>query len=301
MRVEGAMVVVVVACLGLLLVVVIVVVIMTGLGMVIVAVVMPGLFGMLVVAVIMTVLVVERDRVDPFGRHHPDTAEIRSVDQTGQPALELQPVDDKDLRFADGPRVGGGRLVDMRVAIRADERRDGDVLAADALHHVAEDREGGNHRGRLVGLCGGRSGERHGEEGGGGHQKRSAGGHGNSQHFVHAIGLPSAVRLRDGGAGRPAWRDRPTGPKTSDSAQARPATPPSACRAPPAAIQIGAGPGSGRRFRHRLSHFARRRSNVITFYIASYKHRWIDGHDAIHRMTFNTSSAISSVRRTNWA
>ena len=221
MRVESAMVMVVVACLGMRLVVMVVimivhrclgmllaVVIMTGFGLVIVVIVimvMPGLFGAhFEVAVI--VLVVERDRLDAVGRHHPDTAEVRSVDQTIQPALELQPVDDNDLRFADGPRVGRGRLVDMRITVGADERRDGDVLSADALHHVAEDREGGDHRDRSVGLCDRRSGDRHGEEGGGGCQKRSAGEHRNSFQ---------ASRWRRG-RGRPARP--PTGPKTSDSA-----------------------------------------------------------------------------------
>ena len=198
-------------CLGMLIVVVVVImVIMTGLGMLIVMIVMPGLFGVGFVAaaviVLVVVLVVERDRLDAFGRHHAHAVEVGGVDQTVEPAFELQPVDHKDLRFADGSRIGRGRLVDMRVPVRADERRDGDVLAADALYHVAEDREGGDHRGRPMGLCDGRSGERQGEEGGGGRQKRSAGGHGNSFQ---------ASRWRRGKA-RPARP--PTGPKTSDSA-----------------------------------------------------------------------------------
>ena len=118
------------------------------------------------------------DRLDAVGRHHPDTAEVRSLDQTVQPAFELQPVDDKNPRFADGLRIGRGRLVSMRVSIGADERRDRDVLAANSVHHVAEDREGGDHRNRFVGPCIGRRAERQGEYGDGGIQKRSAGEHG---------------------------------------------------------------------------------------------------------------------------
>ena len=185
-------------------------VVMVALGVfVVVVVVVP--FGVLVAVTVVVmvplgVIVVERDRLDAFGRHRAYAAEVRGVDQPVQPAFELQPVDDQDLRFADGPRVGRGRLVDMRIAVGADERRDGDVLSADPLHHVAEDREGGDHRDRFAGLRDGRRGERQGEDGGGGCQKRSAGGHRNSFQ---------ASRWRRGKA-RPARP--PTGPKTSDSA-----------------------------------------------------------------------------------
>ena len=77
------------------------------------------------------------DRRNPVGRHDAETAEIGSVDQPVQPAFELQAVHDEDLRLAHGSRGGRGRLVDMRVAVGADEGRDGDLVAADALHHVA--------------------------------------------------------------------------------------------------------------------------------------------------------------------
>ena len=106
-------------------------------------------------------------RLDAVGRHHLDTAEVRSLDQAIQPAFKLQPVDDKDLRLADGARIGRGRLVHMRIPVGTDERRDRDVLAADLLHHVAEDREGGDHRDQPVGLCEGRSSEHQGDDGGG--------------------------------------------------------------------------------------------------------------------------------------
>ena len=164
------------------LVVFAVIVVLVVLGMAVAfAIVVLGVFAVVVVFV---VLVLECDRLDAVGRHHADAAEVRSVDQAVQPALELQPVDHQDLRFADGSRIGRGRPVDMRIPVGADERREGDMLSADPLHHVAEDREGGDHRDRFAGLRGrrrgGRQGERQGEDGGGGCQERSAGGHRNS-------------------------------------------------------------------------------------------------------------------------
>ena len=111
-RVESPMVMVVVVCLGMRRVIMVVrrcfsmglaVVIMPGLGLVIVTMAMPRLFGAdFEVAVI--VLVVECDRLDPFGRHHARAIELGGVDQPIQPTLELQPVEHKDLRFADGAR-----------------------------------------------------------------------------------------------------------------------------------------------------------------------------------------------------
>ena len=252
MRVESAMVMVVVACLGMRLVIVVVVmivhrrlgmlfvvvvmivhrclgmllvlIIMIGLGVVIVIVVMPGLLGMLFVVVIVTVLVVERDRLDAVGRHHAHAIEIRSVDQTVEPTFELQPVDDKDRRSTDGPRVGGGRLVDMRIPVGADERRD----ERRARRRSASPCRRGPRRWRPPGsVCRPlRSPDRRATRRGG----RSR----TSEAFCgRAWELPTfcscdwspfysqASRWRRGKA-RPARP--PTGPKTSDSAQARPAT-----------------------------------------------------------------------------
>ena len=39
---------------------------------------------------------VKRDWLDAVGRHHQDAVEVRSLGQPLQPALELQPVDEKD-------------------------------------------------------------------------------------------------------------------------------------------------------------------------------------------------------------
>ena len=133
----------------------------------------------------------------PFGRHHPGTAEVRRVDQTVEPAFELQPVDHEDPRFADGPRVGRGRLVDMRIPVGADERRDGDVLSTDALHPYRENREGSHHR---IGLS----------------DCAKAGAASDTARTAVAdirsalrVGMETPFRLRDGGAGRPVWQDRP--------------------------------------------------------------------------------------------
>ena len=142
---------------------------------VLVMVIVTFAFGMLVMLVMVIVtftfgmfVMLASNRVDAVSCLHPEAAEVRSIDQPVQPALELQPIDDKDLRLADGSRIGRGRPVNVRIPVGADECRDFDMLSADALHHVAEDREGSHHRNRPVGLCDDRNGERQREDGGGG-------------------------------------------------------------------------------------------------------------------------------------
>ena len=61
----------------------------------------------LAVAIVRVGAVLVGDRLDARGRHHPDAAEVRRVDQPVQPAFELQPVDDEKPGVADGPRIGG--------------------------------------------------------------------------------------------------------------------------------------------------------------------------------------------------
>ena len=68
------------------------IIVMPGLGvviMIIMIIVMPGLFRMDFGAASVILLVVERDWLDAVGCHHPDTSEVRSVDQTVQPTFEL--------------------------------------------------------------------------------------------------------------------------------------------------------------------------------------------------------------------
>ena len=85
-------------------------------------------FGMLFTLVMFFIVVVlailfEGHRFDPRGCNHARAIEIGGVDQPVQPAFELESVHDEDLCFAHCTRVGGGRSIDMRIAIGADERR----------------------------------------------------------------------------------------------------------------------------------------------------------------------------------
>ena len=176
-------------------------------AMVVVMLVLGVIMAMVVVVVVVIVVIVvvfEGDRLDPVGGHHACATEVRGVDQPVDPAFELQPVDDEDISLTHRARVGGGRLIDMGIAIGAYERRDNDMLAPDALHHVAKDREGRNDRDWLARLGRDRSGERQGKDSSCGLEESSAGRHGASFQ---------ASRWRRGKAcaTRP-----PDGPSTSD-------------------------------------------------------------------------------------
>ena len=107
-------------------------------------------FSVVIVMAVLVLVVLDGYRLDPRRGHHADTTEIRRLHQSVQPALEVQPVDDENMRLAD--RTGGGRRwpVDVRVAAWPDEGGDGHVLAADTRHHIAEDREGGDRTYRPV-------------------------------------------------------------------------------------------------------------------------------------------------------
>ena len=68
------------------------------------------------------------------------------VDQALQEALEMQAVDQHDIGLGHGDRVGRARLVDMGVAVRADDASsDVDAVAADIFGEIADDREAGDH------------------------------------------------------------------------------------------------------------------------------------------------------------
>ena len=98
------------------------------------------------------VIVLEGDRLDPRGGDHVHAAEIRRFDQPVQPPLEVEAVDHEDIRLAHRAGGGRGRSVHMRISVRPDQRGDRHVFAADTRHHVAENREGGDHPNRRVGL-----------------------------------------------------------------------------------------------------------------------------------------------------
>ena len=133
-----------------------------------------------VVFALVMVFFVEGNRFDPLCRHHAQAGEVGGVDQPVEPAFELEPVDDEHFCLTHGPGVGGGRLIDVGIAVGAYERRDSHVLAPDALHHVAKDREGRNDGDRFCRLGRYRSGQRQGKDGGCGLEEGSTGRHGIS-------------------------------------------------------------------------------------------------------------------------
>ena len=64
--------------------------------------------------------------------------------QPRQPALKTEPVDEDKLRIRNSLGVGRCRRVDVRVAIRANQRRDVDAVAADIADEIAEDGKAGD-------------------------------------------------------------------------------------------------------------------------------------------------------------
>ncbi len=100
------------------------------------------------VAVIVAVILV--DRHDALrGDDHLGLG-ARGLDQPVDPALEAEAVDDDEARRRHRLGVGRGRHEAVRVAVRPDQGGDGDPLAADLPHEVAEDREGRHDPHRLL-------------------------------------------------------------------------------------------------------------------------------------------------------
>ena len=91
------------------------------------------------------------------GRGNHDLAlEARGFLQSVHPTFEAEAVDEQDLRRREVLGIGGGRLIDMRVAVGPDQRDDIDAVTADLLHHVAKYRERGDGSQFIRGLraCG---------------------------------------------------------------------------------------------------------------------------------------------------
>ena len=158
--------------------------------------------GMLFMMVI--VVVVKGDRVDALGGNNPQAVEIGGLYQPLEPSFELQSVHEQDVGLADHPCLPRGGLVDMGVAVWTDERRHRDMFAADALHHVAENREGGDDRDGFVRLRDGRCSQRQGHKCCCGFQKGSAVCHGISfqnsrwrRGGIRATRLPVGPNTRD--------------------------------------------------------------------------------------------------------
>lgn len=84
-------------------------------------------------------------RLDPVGQGDDGGIGSAGGDQAGQEALELQPVGQHHIGAGQRDRIGGARLMDMRVGIRADQHVQPDPVAADLCREIADDREGGDH------------------------------------------------------------------------------------------------------------------------------------------------------------
>ena len=93
-------------------------------------------------------------RRDALGQLDDGRLGAAGLDQTLQEAFEMQAVDQHHVGLGHGGRVGRARLVDMGVAVRPDDRRDRDAVAADILGEVADDREAGDDV-EPIGLRGG--------------------------------------------------------------------------------------------------------------------------------------------------
>ena len=61
-----------------------------------------------------------------------------------QEAFEMQPVDQNHIGAGHRDGIGRFRLIDMRVAVRADQRGQFDPVAADILGEIADDGEAGD-------------------------------------------------------------------------------------------------------------------------------------------------------------
>lgn len=139
-------------------IVVMIMIVMTGffLAMLVTVIVMARVILVIIVVVMIVVIIVVVVFVkgDGFqsGRGNDQSAiESRGFRETLQPALELQSVHEEDicLRY----RCCGlrRRLIDMRIPVRTDQRDKLDVVATDALHHIAQNRKRGDHRDGFLG------------------------------------------------------------------------------------------------------------------------------------------------------
>ena len=125
----------------------------------------------------MVVAILKRDRLDAIGRYHTDAVKVRRLNQPVQPAFECEAVEHEDVSLAHGTCIRRDRLVDMSIAIGPHERRDGNMIPADALDHVSQYRKGGNHRDGVVGPGRCRGGQRKAYEGDCGLHQAPAAGH----------------------------------------------------------------------------------------------------------------------------
>ena len=131
-------------------------------------------FAMVVVVVVAMIMPAagELARRHAFGRHHLPAGEARSLVQPRQPGLEVQAIDDQQLRASQLPGIRGRGLVFVGVAIGTDQRAHAHILSANLAHDVAQDGKAGHHLQRF-----GRVGRRQGggqAQASGGRRRRGA-------------------------------------------------------------------------------------------------------------------------------
>jgi len=134
--------VVIVFSLGVFLMLFMIVVVMIRVFFVIVIVVIMLGFGVIIAMVVVVVALFKRNGLDAGRGNDKGSLEVCRLGQALQPAFKLKTVNNQHIRFAHGARVLRSRLVDVRVTIRADQSGQLDMIAADTLHHVAQDGEG---------------------------------------------------------------------------------------------------------------------------------------------------------------
>jgi hypothetical protein len=76
-------------------------------------------------------------------------------------ATTIEAVNEYELGVGDRLGVGRRRRIDVRVGVRADQRLDLQALAADVLHQIGKDREGGDHLQLVLRACGRQRGHQH--------------------------------------------------------------------------------------------------------------------------------------------
>ena len=90
-------------------------------------------------------------RFNPLAGHHDRSLIAGSLDQAVHPALEAEAVDHYQVGAAHGLGSRRRRLVDMGIAVGPHQRGNLDPVAADILHHVAQDAETGDYLDLVLG------------------------------------------------------------------------------------------------------------------------------------------------------
>ncbi len=110
-----------------------------------------GFGGLLAFALMLMAFFLHRQWLDALGEFDDGRLAGAGFDEALQETLEMQAVDQHHVRACHRHGIGGFRLVNMRIAIRADQRSQRNAVAADILGKVFDDREAGDDLQRLGG------------------------------------------------------------------------------------------------------------------------------------------------------